>query len=84
MSAREYPGEFCDTDKPQEKRLVTLTRTHQGKWYIFENVPAAVCPNCGHRYYDGAMLLELEQMMKDKPDSARPIEGWAVSLPIAK
>ena len=81
MTKREYPCEFCDTALEQVEKLVTLTMQHEGRWYIFENVPALVCPNCGHRYFDGPIMLKLEQMMKNRPDSARPIEAWAVSLP---
>jgi len=81
MPKRKYICEFCDTDKPQEPRLVTLTMTRNGRWFIFENVPAHVCPNCGHRYYDGPMLLKLERMITEQLSEARPIEAWAFSLP---
>ncbi|MBN1284305.1 MAG: type II toxin-antitoxin system MqsA family antitoxin [Anaerolineae bacterium] len=84
MREREYPCEFCDTDQPQERRLVTLTMKRGGRWYIFENVPALVCPNCGHRYYDGPMLLELERMIFEEPEKAHAVEAWAFALPIAK
>jgi YgiT-type zinc finger domain-containing protein len=81
--ARDYPCEFCDTGKPQEKRLVTLTRRYKGKVYVFENVPAQVCPNCGHRYFDGPLMLKLEQLMEDTPADARPVEAYAITLPLA-
>ena len=83
MTMREYPCEFCDTELPQEEKHVTLTITREGRWYIFENVPARVCPNCGHKYYDGPMMLTLEKLIKDKPQEARPVEAWAISLPTA-
>jgi YgiT-type zinc finger domain-containing protein len=82
MSEREYPCEFCDTEQPQEEKLVTLTRHYEGKIFVFENVPALVCPNCGHRYYEGPMILRLEQMMKVTPSDARPVEAYAISLPV--
>ena len=81
MTTREYPCEFCDTEKPQEEKLVTLTRHYKGKIYVFENVPAKVCPNCGHRYYDGPLILELESLMKEPPPDARPVEAYAITLP---
>jgi YgiT-type zinc finger domain-containing protein len=84
MSEREYPCEFCDTGHPLEERLVTLTMMRDGCWYIFENVLARVCPNCGHRYYDGPMLLKLERMITEQIDQARPVEAWAFSLPVAE
>jgi YgiT-type zinc finger domain-containing protein len=78
---RDYPCEFCDTDKPQEAREVIVTMTNDGRWYIFENVPAMVCPNCGHAYYDGPLLLRLEDMMTESPEQGHPVEAWSFSLP---
>lgn len=80
MSERSYPCEFCDTDQPQEEKLVTVTRQRQGQWFIFEDVPAWVCPNCGHRYFDADVLAAMEERMKTTPDDARPITAWAISL----
>lgn len=81
MSNREYPCEFCDTERPQEEKRVTLTRAHNGIWYVFEKVPAYVCPNCGHRYYDGETIERLEALMKTRPNTARPVEAWAIPMP---
>ncbi|MBI5668321.1 MAG: type II toxin-antitoxin system MqsA family antitoxin [Chloroflexi bacterium] len=81
MNNRIYPCEFCDTEQEQVEQRVTLTMQRNGRWYIFENVPAKVCPNCGHRYYDGPTLLRLEQMIRDNSDDLRPVEAWAFSLP---
>lgn len=81
MNGREHPCEFCDTELPQDERLVTLTLTYGGRWYIFKDVPAKVCPNCGHRYYDGPMLLRLERLMKEgRPSSARPVEAYTIAF----
>ncbi len=84
MNDRVYPCEFCDTEQLQERRLVTLTLMRHGRWYIFENVPAWVCPRCGHRYYDGPLLLSLERMIAEQPEKARPVEAWAFSLPVVE
>jgi YgiT-type zinc finger domain-containing protein len=80
MSERDYPCEFCDTERPQGKKRVTVVRQRQGQWYIFEDVPAWVCPNCGHRYFDADVLEAMEARMKERPADARPIQAWAVSL----
>jgi YgiT-type zinc finger domain-containing protein len=74
------PCEFCDTDEPQVKRLVTVTRQRHGQWYIFEDVPAWVCPHCGHRYFDADVLQTMEGRMTAAPADARPITAWAISL----
>jgi YgiT-type zinc finger domain-containing protein len=80
MSERNFPCEFCDTDQLQEEKLVTVARQRHGQWFIFENVPAQVCPNCGHRYFDAAVLAAMEDRMKVTPVDARPIKAWAISL----
>ena len=84
MTDREYPCEFCDTEQAQEKKNVTVTRSRHQKWYIFEAVPAWVCPNCGHRYYDADVVSEMEKRMTDKPADARPVEAWVISLAAVK
>lgn len=81
MSEHNTPCEFCDTDQPQEKKRVTVARQRWGQWFIFEQVPAWVCPNCGHRYFDAEVLEAMEEGMKVRPANARPITGWAISLP---
>ena len=80
MSERNYPCEFCDTSQPQKKKLITVARQRQGQWFIFEDVPAWVCPNCGHRYFDADVLEAMEERLKKTPEDARLITGWAMSL----
>lgn len=77
---RNYPCEFCDTDQPQEPKQVTMTRQRGGQWFIFEDVPALVCPHCGHRYFEADVLAAMEERMWSTPDDARPIMAWAMSL----
>lgn len=84
MSERKYPCEFCDTEQEQVEKLVTLTMKRNGVWYIFENVPAKICPNCGHRYFDGPMLLKLEKMILDEADGLQPVQAWTYALPQEK
>jgi YgiT-type zinc finger domain-containing protein len=80
MSERYYLCEFCDTDRPQEKKLVTVARQRDGQWFIFDDVPAWVCPHCGHRYFDADVLEAMESRMKVRPADARPVKAWALSL----
>lgn len=82
MTDRIYPCDFCDTDQPQVRRRVTVTRRRHGQVFIFENVPAWVCPHCGHRTFDADVLAAMEERMETRPDDARPVEAWAMSLPI--
>lgn len=80
MSEKNYPCEFCDTEEAQVQKKVTVTRQRGGQWFIFENVPAWVCPNCGHRYFDADVLEAMERYMKSMPSNARPVTAWAMSL----
>lgn len=34
-----------------EERRVTRVQQYQDHWYIIENVPALVCPQCGETYF---------------------------------
>jgi YgiT-type zinc finger domain-containing protein len=79
MTERTYPCEFCDTHLGQEEKLVTLTLSRGGKLYVFEGVPARVCPNCGHRYYNGPMITRLERLIReDRLPGAQQIEAYKV------
>jgi YgiT-type zinc finger domain-containing protein len=80
MSEKMYPCAFCDTDQPQQLKRVTVTRQRRGQWYIFEDVPAWVCPHCGHRYFDAAVLEAMEERIESAPKDARPVTAWAMSL----
>ncbi len=79
MTERTYPCEFCDTVLEQEEKRVTLTLNRGNKLYVFEDVPARVCPNCGHRYYNGPMITHLEQMIRENTlQGAEPIEAYKI------
>jgi len=80
MDMRAMPCEFCDTTQPQEGRVVTVACQRDGRWFIFEDVLAWVCPHCGHRYFDAEILSAVEFRMKTTPLDARPITVWAMSL----
>lgn len=72
--------EFCDTEQAQVKKMLTVPRQRGGQWFIFENIPAWVCPHCGHRYFDADVLEAMENRMKSTPTDARPVTAWAISL----
>jgi YgiT-type zinc finger domain-containing protein len=79
MTDRAYPCEFCDTDLQQQEKLVTLTLNRGGTLYIFDNVPARVCPNCGHRYYNGPMITRLERLIRaGNLSGAEPVAAFRV------
>lgn len=80
MSERTNPCEFCDTEQLQQKKQVTVTRQRQGQCFIFESVPAWVCPHCGHRYFDADVPAAIEERMNAAPEDVHSINACAISL----
>ena len=56
--------EYCDAVLPAGEKLVTVYRHRQGQHFIFERVPAQVCPRCGERYYAAAVVREMDRLMQ--------------------
>jgi YgiT-type zinc finger domain-containing protein len=61
--------EYCNAALPAGEKLVTIYRQRQGQHFIFERVPAQVCPRCGERYYAAAVVREMDRLMQ-LPDPA--------------
>jgi YgiT-type zinc finger domain-containing protein len=74
---REDFCEYCNAALPAGEKLVTVYRRRQGRHFIFERVPAQVCPRCGERYYAAAVVREMDRLMQ-QPD---PIASL-VSVPV--
>lgn len=51
---------FCGQDRYVRRRVEYLY-THQGKHLLVPNTPVEVCCNCGMKYYDAAVLEEIER-----------------------
>ncbi len=56
--------EYCNAALPAGEKLVTVYRHWQGRHFIFERVPAQVCPRCGERYYAAAVVREMDRLMR--------------------
>lgn len=56
--------EYCNTPLPSDEKLVTVHRHREGQHFIFERVPAQVCPRCGERYFSAQALREMDRLMK--------------------
>lgn len=66
---------FCDGDVREAK--VELEYRYQGKLYIFQNVPAGVCEQCGEKYLTAKVTKEIENRIRTK-------EKWdkIISVPV--
>ncbi len=50
---------FCGGEVKEEP--VTLDYRYQGRLYIFEDVPAGVCQQCGEKYLTAEVAKEIER-----------------------
>ena len=62
--------EYCDSPLRDDERLVTMYRHRKGRHFIFEGVPARVCPRCGERYVSAKVATEMERKMRARKSSA--------------
>ena len=56
---------LCHSSAGLEERHVTVYRQRSGQHFIFEHVPALVCKNCGHRYFDIDIVEAMDTRMAD-------------------
>ncbi len=61
---------FCGGEVKEDK--VELDYRHKGKLFVFQNVPAGVCQQCGEKYLSAKVAKEIEHriLTKDKWDKA--------------
>lgn len=71
------PCEYCDGFLDGHEKLVTVFRHHAGSRFIFESVPARVCPRCGGRYFSAKVVREMDRLMKE-----RPLKSAMISVPV--
>ncbi len=57
-----------------EKKRVTFTCEHEGKFLLVENVPAEVCIQCGEKTYSPEVTDELLRFAKEKSKPAKTLK----------
>jgi YgiT-type zinc finger domain-containing protein len=55
--------EYCKAILPENGKLITVYRHRRGQHFIFERVPARVCPRCGERYFSAPAVREMDSLM---------------------
>lgn len=55
---------FCGGEVKEDK--VELDYRYRGKLFIFQNVPAGVCQQCGEKYLIAKVAKEIEHRIKTK------------------
>lgn len=69
-----------------EQRQVEYIYRRGGKYLVVRDVPCEVCLRCGERYYEGPVLLQIEQRFKaiyeqhakPKAEMRIPVEAFAL------
>ncbi len=69
--------EYCNAILPDNEKLVTVYRHRRSQHFIFERVPARVCPRCGERYFSASAAREMDELMKQ---TRKPSQ--VVSVPV--
>ena len=58
--------EYCQSALAAAERLLTVYRHRGGKHFIFEKVPARVCPRCGERYFSARVVDAMARQMRSR------------------
>ena len=69
--------EYCNAQPGQTEKLITVYRHRKEQHFIFEQVPARVCPRCGERYLSTAVVQEMDLLMRTPGEQRR-----TVSVPV--
>lgn len=64
---------FCGGEVKED--MVELDYRYKGKLYIFQNVPAGVCQQCGEKYLTAAVAKKIEHRIKSK-------EKWGKTITV--
>ncbi|MBS1812198.1 MAG: type II toxin-antitoxin system MqsA family antitoxin [Acidobacteria bacterium] len=75
--------EYCNTSLDVAEKLVNVYRHRKSQHFIFEQVPAQVCPRCGERYYSAEVVREMDRLMKTPSASTQSVNVPLISWPLA-
>lgn len=62
---------YCGGEVKENK--VELDYRYKGRLYIFENVPAGVCRQCGEKFLTAKVAKEIERRIQIKEDWDRTV-----------
>ena len=75
--------EYCHAPLGVAERLVTVYRHRDGDHFIFERVPARVCPRCGERYFSARVVREMDRLMKRRSRGLSSVQVPVIPLKAA-
>ena len=75
--------EYCNTQLNGAEKSVNVYRHRTDKHFIFEQVPAQVCPRCGERYFSAEVAREMDHLMQTTSSPTQTINIPLISWPLA-
>jgi YgiT-type zinc finger domain-containing protein len=70
---------FCDGEL--EERSVQYEYRWEGKLFVFEDVPARACRQCGEQYFDAKVVKAMERAVLNQLEPERILEVPVFSYP---
>ena len=70
---------FCGGEL--EDRLIQHEYRWEGELFVFEDVPARVCRQCGERYFDAKVVKAMERAVLDRMEPKRILQVPVFSFP---
>jgi len=70
---------FCEGEL--EERTVQHTYRWEGELFVFEEVPARVCRQCGEKYFDAQVVKAMERAVLSRPEPKRILRVPVFSYP---
>jgi YgiT-type zinc finger domain-containing protein len=62
------------------EKIITHEERHNNRFYIFENVKALVCSQCGEEYISAKTLEEMDQIVREAREPTRKEEAPVFDL----
>jgi YgiT-type zinc finger domain-containing protein len=66
MSKNTDPCDYYEADLDANERLLTVYRHRGSSHFIFEEVPARVCRQCGERYFSARIVRTMDRLMRSR------------------
>lgn len=70
---------FCNGEL--EERRVQHEYRWEGKLFVFEDVPARVCRQCGEKYFDAKVVKAMERAVLEQLEPKRILQVPLFSYP---
>lgn len=75
--------EYCNAQLDDTEKFVNVYRHRKNQHFIFEQVPAQVCPRCGERYFSAEVVREMDRLMQSPSASSHSVNVPLISWPLA-